>query len=194
MTIRPAIAPLSLIVLIALDDDVLSSTKTTGTLAEFTAGDYSVHVEATRNVKKRRSFDGNMSLRPLSSDFEDGLGHPYYGWTDIDFGNLGAAMDATATLPSSRDPENPGVLAVAFPADMGGLKKYLRVPASGGTVMLLVGTVSNRKETRMSRDGGGIALLAQARKNGCIVGEWVSNGVFHGAEGVFQLCPKNAGK
>ena len=184
----------SVIALVAVSGDVRSETKTGVAVPEFTAGDYTLRVEATRGVKKWRSVTGNLSLRPLNSDFDDGLGHPYYGWTDVDFQGLGAAMDATATSSKSRDPENPGVLAASIPPGMDALAKYLRVPSSGGTVMLLVGTVSNRKETRRARDGGGIALLAQAWETGCIVGEWVSHGVFHGAEGSFRLCARNAGK
>jgi len=181
----------SLVALLAVSSVARSEKEPAVATPEFIAGDFTLRVEATKRVKKRMSVTASLTLRPLTSDFDDGLGHPYYGWTDIDFRGLGAAIDAKAVSPDSRDPENPGVLAVSIPPGMGGLARYLQVPSSGGTVMLLVGTESNRKETRMNRDGGGIALKAQARKGGCILGEWASYGVVHGAEGTFRLCPKD---
>ena len=187
MNMRPSIGvSISMIALVIMVGVARSEEKTGLATPEFAAGEYTLWVEATKRVKKRRSVSGSLTLKPLASDFD--------GWTDVDFLGLGAAMSATAISPTSRDPENPGVLAVSIPPGMGGLAEYLRVPSSGGTVMLLVGTESNRKATRMNRDGGGIALKAQARKAECILGEWSSYGVVHGAEGRFRLCPKHTGK
>lgn len=179
--------------LLARDLHAAPETKGAAVGPEFTVGDYWLHIEATRRVSRRRSADGTLALRLLTAEIDDGLGHPYHGWTDVDFRSLGAAIDATAVPASSRDPENPGILAVTIPAAAEGLTKYLGARSSGGTVMLLVGTLANRKETRTWRDGGGIALVAHARKGRCIVGEWVSYGLVHGAEGTYRLCPKEIG-
>src|SRR6478735_6697183 len=86
----------SVIALAAVNTDAWSKTKTGVAVPEFTAGDYVLHVEATKGVKKRRSVDGTLTLRALTAKFDDGLGHPYHGWTDVDFRGLGAAIDATA--------------------------------------------------------------------------------------------------
>jgi len=102
---RRSLTPI--LALLALAGDLRAEVNAVPRAAEFAAGDYTLFVEATRRVRKRKFTTGNLTLRPATVDIGDGISHPYYGWTDVDFRNLGAAMGANDVSPESQDPENP---------------------------------------------------------------------------------------
>jgi hypothetical protein len=154
---------------------------------ELPAGDYELLAEADSGARAGRRERGTLSLRPFGAvDPSLDRQHGLYGWTDVDFGRLGAPVGRTGTPADSRDPENPGVLVFVPPRDLDG---------SGlpGRPILLIGTNDNNQRTRGDLDGGGIGLFARNRRGACIAGPWSEWGVAVGGRGRFTACLQSPG-
>lgn len=151
------------------------------------AGDYELVADADSGARAGRQEKGTLHLRPFGAvDSSLDRQHGLYGWTDVDFGRLGAPIGETDTPGDSRDPANPGVLVFLLPRDVDG---------SGlpGRPVMLIGTSDNNQRTRGNLDGGGIGLFARTRRGDCVAGEWSEWGVVVGGRGRFTACLRPAG-
>jgi hypothetical protein len=148
-------------------------------------GTYKLVVVATSGRKQGASAEGELNLRPTSpSDRSPRTGQiaqdtnlaeaPLYGWAELDF----LAVDAPVgnALASSRDPVFPGVLVRLISWQEG-------YPAK--TPVLLVSTVSNRRDDMILLDGGGIGLWVRRLSEGSFAGEWSGWGIAISGTGYF---------
>jgi len=118
-------------------------------------------------------------LRPLalpSQAFYTNIG------TGPDFAQVGSPCGTNLKpAPSSRDPQNPGVLVLQ-------LEVHLSVERPADAPILLVGTLDNAKATRGWQDGSGLAMYVQAKDGSCFTGQWAEWGIIRCGRGRFQLC------
>jgi hypothetical protein len=155
-------------------------------------GEYELSVEGSSRSKLELSRKGSLSLRKwhASNQVSTDL-YPLYGWTNIDFKDMGIPLDAASMPPVSQDPENPGVLVFVAPSRYDGLFKSFKVRQASGAPILFIGTVNNRKATRgVVRDGGGVGLFVQGREGQCLRGQWADVGLVTGGIGRFKICPR----
>jgi len=151
---------------------------------ELTAGDYELVAHASSGDKAGQRRKGTLYLRPFGkTDQPVGPEYGLYGWTDVDFRELGAPIDHDGTPGDSQDPDNPGVLVFVPQRDI----EDSRPP---GPPTMLIGTLENKKRTRGTMDGAGIGLFARTRQGQCISGEWSAWGVVVGGRGRFTVCSR----
>jgi len=155
-------------------------------------GEYELSVQGTSRSKAALTRKGSLSLRKwhASNQVSTDL-YPLYGWTNIDFKDMGTPLDAASMPPDSQDPENPGVVVFVAPPRYDGLFKSFKVRQASGAPILLIGTVDNRKASRgAGRDGGGMGLFVQGQDGECLRGQWAAVGPVVGSTGRFKICPR----
>jgi hypothetical protein len=153
-------------------------------------GTYKLVLVATSGRKQGASAEGELSLRPTSSlDRSPRTGKvaqdanfvvtPLYGWSDLDFLAVGASVASGSggdPAPSSRDPVYPGVLV-----RIGSLKEGY----PPNSPVLLIATVSNRRDDVLATDGGGIGLWVRRLDKNTFAGEWSRWGLAMSGSGYF---------
>jgi hypothetical protein len=148
-------------------------------------GTYKLVVVATSGRKQGASAEGELNLRPTSpSDRSPRTGQiaqdrnlaeaPFYGWAELDFLAVGAPVGNA--VASSRDPVFPGVLVRLISWQEGYPEK---------TPVLLVSTVSNRRDDMIVMDGGGIGLWVRRLSDGSFAGDWSGWGIAISETGYF---------
>jgi hypothetical protein len=185
-TVTTALAYLSLI----LSASALAAER--GPSYTLAPGEYELSVEGMSRTKESLTRKGGLSLREwhASNQVSTDL-YPLYGWTNIDFKDMGAPFDAASIPPASQDPENPGVIVFVAPPRYDGLFKSFKVRQASGAPILLIGTVDNRKDSRgVGRDGGGMGLFVQGQEGQCLHGQWTAVGPVKGSIGRFKICPR----
>lgn len=166
--------------------------------ANLGVGEYSVHFVATEGPHKGRATIGTLVLRETrSSDRSPVTGEtaqdhdisetPFYGWTDADFGLVGAPIceEGPHPAPDSQDPVYPGVLVHYFDWRASTFPKQ---PEHAPT--LLVGTLSNLRNGDMWLDGCGIAMWVQKQTDDTLRGRWREWGIVQGSRGCFCISAK----
>jgi len=154
-------------------------------------GEYDLVVEGGSKLKPMPPRRGSLSLRKWDAEEQRSTGlYPLYGWTDVDFRNLGPALDSSSNSPASHDPDNPGVLVRVAPPRYDALFESFKVHQASGAPVLLIGALVNRKATRRGLDGGGVGLFVQGKEGQCLHGQWADVGPFIGDTGRFTICPR----
>jgi hypothetical protein len=155
------------------------------------SGQYRLTLVATSGSHKSALAEGTINLLPASAtDRSEATGKlaqdhgdtpQFYGWTNLDFGRVGAPMcsDDASPPPASHDPLHPGVLvraktARAFPS------------------VILIGTLSNLREGALYTDGCGIGLFLETWDGSCYDGSWSAWGIMVDGAGTFRVCPNAA--
>jgi len=153
-------------------------------------GEYELVVEGASKLSTRPLRKGSLSLRKWDDEEQRSTGlYPLYGWTDVDFKELGTPV-AASDNPASQDPDNPGVLVFVAPPRYDAMFKHFQIRQASGAPVLLIGTLANRKATRGGLDGGGVGLFVQRRAGQCVHGQWGSVGIGIRDIGRFWVCPR----
>jgi len=136
-------------------------------------------------LARARRTDASPRTGETAPEFEDRK-VLLYGWTDLDFGAVGAIVYGTpAPPPTSRDPIYPGVLVVATSWFLQ-IDPALSLPRNAP--MMLIGTNSNSRMGALFTDGSGIALLIEAWRAQCYRGRWDAWGIVANGAGAFKAC------
>lgn len=160
-------------------------TATTGQLVE---GRYELTLVATRGSQRGSSTTGQLTLLRLPAPHWGGS--ELYGFTDIDLDAVGAPWpgdDDHVPLPTSRDPQAPGVLVENVDFEEG---------YPDGAPVLLMGTVSNRNPAvaitpegaqilELWPDGEGIGLWVHEVPAEGFIGRWREWGIVYDGRGKF---------
>ena len=172
------------------DCEEVPSVATSFDVALVRPGTYKLILVATSGRNQGASAEGELSLRPTSaSDRSPRTGQvaqdenlaevPFYGWAELDFLAVGASVgnaSAGDPAPNSRDPVFPGVL-VRLVSWMQGYPR--------DTPVLLISTVSNRRDDVLATDGGGIGLWVRRLGETSFAGEWSRWGIVISGSGYF---------
>jgi len=133
-------------------------------------GNYAITFVATVGATAPSTVSGALVLVPGKS-----ADTPLYGWLSADLSVVSAPLDPEAPLPSSQDPNRPGVL--------------LRIIASDhslphGTPVLTIGTPSNQLGVQVE-DGAGIGLWVDRANETGFSGQWRAWGIVQAGSGYF---------
>lgn len=149
-------------------------------MSQLLEGSYEIKLVAARGSRKGAIASGRLTL--LRAPAAHWMGSNLYGYTDLDFDDVGAPLlGEGAPVPSSRDPEAPGVLVAS---------------SEDGVPILLVGTTANRdpggttlpnglKLLTLSSDGSGIGLRVHEASEQGILGRWSEWGLVRDGGGTF---------
>jgi len=130
-------------------------------------------VEGDLNLLPTRSTDRSPQTGQLAKD-RNIADVPLYGWASADWKLVDAPVgDARAR---SRDPILPGVLVIFASWKEG---------YSARTPVLLISTVSNRRDGELMTDGGGIGLWVRQLNETGFAGEWSGWGIALSGSGYF---------
>jgi hypothetical protein len=169
----------------------------TGDTAWLTSREYRLRITATEGPMKGHSALGAFSLRKTSADDRSSSGvrakdrnlaaHPLFGWTDVQFDEVGAPMaraepDRPEPSPTSTDPVFPGVLV-----DIGWKPSRPRGRPQDAPI-IWIASAANRRDGSMVLDGGGIVLFVMKRSTDCLTGVWQEAGIIRLGRGTFELC------
>ena len=131
-------------------------------------GNYALVLTARSEEKSGATTRGELRLVS-----RDSIGVPFYGWTDIQFDEVGAYRLGD---PSSTDIEAPGVLVLTSPDPAG--------PGKVGSVTLRIGSQANRSDI-LRFDGAYTALYVRWIEADAFGGDWASGITGPEAEGEF---------
>ena len=144
-----------------------------GSLAhvEDLGGDYAIVLTARSGERSGETSHGELRLVS-----RDSTGVPFYGWTDVQFDEIGAHRLGD---PSSTDIAAPGVLVLTSPdtADPAS-------PGQVGSVTLRIGSQANRSDI-IRFDGAYTALYVRWIEAESFGGDWASGITGPEAEGEF---------
>ena len=167
----------------------VTDTRTSAPHAELRAGKYRLTLAASNGQWRGKEVSGSLELRKTTStDRSPRTGQtardslaltPLWGATDVKFDVVGAPVTASDTLvpaPTSLDPVYPGVLV-----------RILRPPigANPAGIVLLIGTLTNRRADIGWLDGPGIALAVRQVDSSGFRGTWQEWGIIMGGRGDF---------
>ena len=153
-------------------------------------GTYELTLVATTGLKTGNATTGSLWLtRTTPSDSSPKTGHrparsgrrgvPYYGSAVVDFERVGAPVFRDDTLvppPESRDPVRPGVLV---------LLQNWQTDTLPRTLVLVIGSLSNRRDDEGWMDGPGIGLWVRSTTGSDFSGDWYEFGIIRGGQGHF---------
>jgi hypothetical protein len=153
-------------------------------------GNYELTLVTTSGFKAGSAATGSLWLaRTSASDSSPLTGHrparsgqrgvPYYGAVHLDFESLGAPVFRNDTLvpqPESRDPVRPGVVV---------LLQNWQTDTLPRTLVLVIGSLTNRRDDEGWEDGPGIGLWVRATKDRDFSGPWSQFGIVPGGQGHF---------
>jgi hypothetical protein len=159
-------------------------------------GNYTLTLVTTSGLKAGSEATGSLWLartspadqsprtgrRPASSSRR---GVPFYGAVDLDFASVGAPVFRDDTLvppPESRDPVRPGVVVLMQNWGIDTLPRRL---------VLVIGSLTNRRDDEGWLDGPGIALLVRSTNGQAFFGTWSEWGIIRGGQGHF--CTRHVG-
>jgi hypothetical protein len=154
-------------------------------------GSFRLVLVATSGRKVGGVAKGELNLRPTSStDTSPKTGQraqdrniaetPLYGWVTADWKVVDAPVGDNDAR--SRDPVFPGVLV---------LLASFKEGYSTRTPILLISTVSNRRDGEVVLDGGGIGLWVRQLTDKGFAGEWSRWGIVPSGSGYFCATPVN---
>lgn len=154
-----------------------------------TPGTFRLTLVATSGRKIGGIAEGVLDLRPTSSsDKSPQTGElasdrniadvPLYGWATADWRSVDAPVGNEQA--GSRDPVFPGVLAIFASWKEG---------YSSRTPVLLISTVSNRRNGELMTDGSGIGLWVRKLDEAGFAGEWSGWGIALSGSGYFCATP-----
>ena len=153
-------------------------------------GNYELTLVTTSGLKAGSAATGSLWLARTSlSDSSPVTGRrparsgrrgvPYYGAVELDFERLGAPVFRNDTLvppPESRDPVRPGVVV---------LVQNWQTDTLPRTLVLVIGSLTNRRDEEGWADGPGIGLWVRATKDRDFSGTWSEFGIIRGGQGHF---------
>ena len=155
-----------------------------------TPGNYALTLVTTNGLHQGAQAVGSLWLATTSpSDRSPTTGHrpapshrrgePYYGAANFDFPSVGAPVfrdDTLVPLPESRDPVRPGVV---------GLLANWQSDSLPRTLLLVIGSLENRRDDEGWEDGPGIGLWLRTASGKDFSGTWSRFGIVSGGEGYF---------
>jgi hypothetical protein len=153
-------------------------------------GNYELTLETTSGLNAGNSATGSLWLaRTSPSDSSPATGRrparsdtrevPYYGAAHLDFERVGAPVFLDDTLvprPESRDPVRPGVVV---------LLQNWESDTLPPTLVLVIGSLMNRRDDEGWEDGPGIGLWVRATNERDFSGNWREAGIVRGGQGHF---------
>ena len=153
-------------------------------------GNYALTLVTTNGLKAGSHASGSLWLAPTSpEDRSPKTGHrparsnqrrvPYYGAADLDFELVGAPVfrdDTLVPLPQSRDPVRPGVIV---------LVENWHIETLPRGLVLVIGSLTNRRDDEGWEDGPGIALWVRLVRGHDFFGDWKEWGIIRGGWGHF---------
>lgn len=157
------------------------------TVRDLAPGTYELTMAARSGSRRGFQVSGRLTLIQL--DQPHWGGSLFYGFTDIDLDVVGAPVlpDSEVPLPTSKDPDAPGVLVESVSFEEG---------YPDGTPVLLISTSGNRNPVvgegpdgaqllNVGFDGAGIGLWVHRITTTGFVGRWSEWGIVRDARGVF---------
>lgn len=159
-------------------------------IAALAPGHYMLTMVATSGPKAGKETTGPLWLHPTSpSDSSPFTGHkpldtnprevPLFGTADLDWNAVDAPVfpsDTLAPNPTSRDPVRPGVLVLIENWEHPSLRKR---------PLLLIGTLTNRRDDEGWQDGPGVQLVVRTQRGQGFRGTWGNWGIVRGGSGYF---------